>query len=870
MVIANKIEMKQANKILLSVFFLFLSILTVYSQTQYDYYDDDVYYDRIDSSYFFLGLIILAFGVIAIIILYSVLINIYYWFNPKASPEYKQAEAKRLKLLQEEQHIKQQRANAVFEAIDLGLSVKWASFNLGAYKPSDMGDLFYWSNTYADQSRPSYPANNVNVIGDFSGNEMHDAATCQLGHNWRTPTFEECEELINRCKWEDCIIDGVAGKKVTGPNGKNIFFPNNQLDFETKEYSSGFYWSSTPSFNNRKNNTAKDFRFCPNSKPKLWNGATANACKFGIRPVYSEKSLQAITTDSRSKVFFEFQKSISSDYDESQYENYRSKSIISKDEEDIVFSDLDIDVNIQLSHNNNNFYQDQYGVIFSKNDGRLITARYCTTERYYVPEGTTVICETAFFDGYLFGSKVKPIKELVLPKSLQYISCKFLPENCKIISKSPYYKVVNNLLIDTRKHSLVKCLDSFVYSISIPEYIVEIESWAFKECVALSEVIMPNSLKVIKANAFQNCKYLSKVQLSDDIEVIEDDAFSSCRMLKEINMPQNIKEIGDFAFSSTIIESFEIPSSLISLGCGVFPHSCKKINSANKRYYIEDSLLIDREKNELVFFIDDNREVFITPSNISSIRFAAISHSNYRKVFITSNIKSLPRRLFCACKNLSEVELPDNITSIPQDCFFGCESLSHYSIPETVLTIESGAFYGCQNLINVRIPEGVTSIGGSAFCRCVKLSEITLPKSVSKIGKYCFEECKGIIQINFNCEKCNIEQSLAQNLESLKSIVIGADCTFIDHSLCSYNNLINKVTVPKKVNYITSSALYNLKNLETIIIFSKNIKLQKKWVSNCPKLKKIYIYKSIEESVRSSLPNDVSIIYISPLNRLFL
>ena len=118
MVIANKIEMKQANKILLSVFFLFLSILTVYSQTQYDYYDDDVYYDRIDSSYFFLGLIILAFGVIAIIILYSVLINIYYWFNPKASPEYKQAEAKRLKLLQEEQHIKQQRANAVFEAID--------------------------------------------------------------------------------------------------------------------------------------------------------------------------------------------------------------------------------------------------------------------------------------------------------------------------------------------------------------------------------------------------------------------------------------------------------------------------------------------------------------------------------------------------------------------------------------------------------------------------------------------------------------------------------------------------------------------------------------------------------------------------------
>lgn len=859
--------MKHSVKVLISVICLSITFMSVYSQTQYDYYDDEVYYDRVDPSYFFLGLIILAVGVIAILIACSVLINIYYWFNPKASPEYKAAEAKRLKILQEEQRIKEERANAVFEAIDLGLSVKWASFNLGAYKPSDMGDYFYWSNTRADQPRPSYPANNVNVLGDFSGNSKYDAATCQIGDNWRTPTVEECEELIDKCKWEDSIIDGIAGKKVTGPNGNSIFLPNNHQDFSTKEYSSGFYWTSTPSFDRNWYNSARDFRFYNKRKPELQVGATANACKFGIRPIYSKNLLLAGTSNSNFSVILESQKTISSNY---EYECYKSKSILSKEEEAIAFSEFSIDINIHPFHNSENYYQDESGVIFSKKDGRLITSRYCNTDSYVVPEGTTVICEYAFYNGHIFGPKIRPIKFLVLPESLQYISCKFLPENCKIISKSPCYKIIDNLLIDTRNRSLIKCLNSFVKSIDIPEGIVEIESWAFSNFVALSEVIMPNSLRVIRANAFHDCRYLSRVKLSDNIEIIEEKAFFLCSALKEINMPQSIKTIGDFAFSSTIIERFEIPSSLISLGCGVFPPSCKQINSSNKRYYVEDSMLIDKENNELVHFVDDNREVFITPSSILNIKMGAISHSNFKKAVITSNVKSLTRRLFSNCKDLAEVVLPENVTSIPQESFSYCESLSGISIPPNVLTIESGAFYGCKNLLNVRIPESVTSIGGSAFSKCVRLSNITLPQSVAQIGKYCFEGCNELTSINYNCKKCEIEQSLAHNLESLRSIVIGEDCTFIDHSLCSCNNLIDKVTFPEKVSYITNSALYNLKNLKTIVIFSKNIKLQRHWVSNCPKLKTIYIFKDIEESVRSSISEEVSIKYISPLNRLFL
>ena len=148
--------------------------------------------------------------------------------------------------------------------VDLGLSVKWATCNIGANKPEDYGDYFAWGET---KTKDEYIGTNYEHIiikrrifestrieyayigNDISGNSQYDAARTNWGGTWRLPTKAELQELKNKCTWKWTTQNGVEGYKVTGPNGNSIFLPaagyryGSSLD-RAGEY--GYYWSSTP------------------------------------------------------------------------------------------------------------------------------------------------------------------------------------------------------------------------------------------------------------------------------------------------------------------------------------------------------------------------------------------------------------------------------------------------------------------------------------------------------------------------------------------------------------------------------------------------------------------------------------------------
>lgn len=109
-------------------------------------------------------------------------------------------------------------------AVDLGLSVKWASVNLGAQNPWEYGDVISWNKE-----------NNVVI-----------AKT--LGNSWRLPTKKEQDELRNNCTHIVTSENGVVGCRFTAKNGNSIFLPYvgyvniNGKECEGEE---GCYWSST-------------------------------------------------------------------------------------------------------------------------------------------------------------------------------------------------------------------------------------------------------------------------------------------------------------------------------------------------------------------------------------------------------------------------------------------------------------------------------------------------------------------------------------------------------------------------------------------------------------------------------------------------
>ena len=151
------------------------------------------------------------------------------------------------------------------EYVDLGLSVKWATCNVGASNPEEYGDYFAWGETqpkdYYDWStykwcNGSYDTqtkyNTYSSYGTVDNKTTlelsDDAARAHWGGSWRMPTKAEQDELRNNCSWEWTTQNGVNGYTVTGPNGNSIFLPaagfRNDGLFDWAG-SIGKYWSSS-------------------------------------------------------------------------------------------------------------------------------------------------------------------------------------------------------------------------------------------------------------------------------------------------------------------------------------------------------------------------------------------------------------------------------------------------------------------------------------------------------------------------------------------------------------------------------------------------------------------------------------------------
>lgn len=146
------------------------------------------------------------------------------------------------------------------EYVDLGLSVKWATMNVGATSPEDYGGYFAWGET---QSKSTYNWGSYFDSVDGSNTNFNkystskkttldpedDAAHVNWGGDWRMPTSNEVNELINSCTWTWTTQNGVNGYKVTSKkNGNSIFLPaaGCRNDSSLRYVGSlGGYWSSS-------------------------------------------------------------------------------------------------------------------------------------------------------------------------------------------------------------------------------------------------------------------------------------------------------------------------------------------------------------------------------------------------------------------------------------------------------------------------------------------------------------------------------------------------------------------------------------------------------------------------------------------------
>jgi uncharacterized protein YjdB len=212
------------------------------------------------------------------------------------------------------------------EYVDLGLSVKWATFNVGASKPEEYGDLFAWGetkpkatydwSTYNLSNGRSYshtkycPSDKSDYWGGSGSPDNKtvldfddDAANVNWGESWRMPTDTEWTELRENCTWtwtDDYNGTGIAGQIVTskkaGYTNNSIFLPAAGLQNGTSLLyvgSIGYYWSSSL------------YTYSPNGAwlalihPTAYGfDSYSRECGRSVRPVYGEfLQVSSITLD---------------------------------------------------------------------------------------------------------------------------------------------------------------------------------------------------------------------------------------------------------------------------------------------------------------------------------------------------------------------------------------------------------------------------------------------------------------------------------------------------------------------------------------------------------------------------------------------
>lgn len=157
------------------------------------------------------------------------------------------------------------------EYVDLGLSLLWATKNIGASTEDESGDYFSWGEIMAKESyswkeyKFGYPYLTKYVNTDYPWQldfpadvdslivlePIDDAATCIWGSPWRMPTNKEYIELVTECEWiwiAKYNGKDVNGYIVRGKNGNQIFLPCAGLkkeNLKNGENQDGRYWTST-------------------------------------------------------------------------------------------------------------------------------------------------------------------------------------------------------------------------------------------------------------------------------------------------------------------------------------------------------------------------------------------------------------------------------------------------------------------------------------------------------------------------------------------------------------------------------------------------------------------------------------------------
>ena len=459
----------------------------------------------------------------------------------------------------------------------------------------------------------------------------------------------------------------------------------------------------------------------------------------------------------------------------------------------------------------------------------------------------------------------KPIQ----PQSIEYLSTKATEEELKdayIDDRGVKYSKDGRKLLKSpttlsgtysiKKTTEIICDRAFfdcinLTSISVPNSVKNIGEWAFAGCSLLSSIDIPNSVISIGNNAFAGCLSLKYISIPESVICLNGNPFGewdgeleclSANFIYEDDVLFNKDKSEIISFRNQEIESYIIPDSVTSIGDGAFgccsslsslviPDSVVnikgnpfyfwkgKLECLSASFIYEDNVLFNMDKSKLISYRNQEAKSFIIPNGVMSIEKYAFSDcSSLISISVPKSVTSIGDGAFWGCSSLRSLVIPNSVTSIDAWVFSGCKSLSNITIPDSLTSIGAWAFDGCSSLCSLVIPNSVTSIGNSAFVGCSSLSSLVIPDSVTSIGNSAFAGCKSLSNIIIPDSVTSIGDSAFEDCTSLSSLVIPDGVTSIGAWTFKGCSSLSSLAIPDSVTCIGFGAFEGCSSLRDLVI----------------------------------------------------
>ena len=292
------------------------------------------------------------------------------------------------------------------------------------------------------------------------------------------------------------------------------------------------------------------------------------------------------------------------------------------------------------------------------------------------------------------------------------------------ITEIPYYAYYYNSLSG-----------GYLKTISIPNCVTSISSYAFYQCNNLESIQMPSELTTISAYAFYRCGKLKNLVIPEKVSSIGVNVFTDCYSMDELTILSTSKNFGDDRGYGYVINN----ASYISHFSG--PNA-----SEDGRFIIIDNCL------------------------------ALAAGKDLESVTIPNDITDLGPYAFSKCQQLRSVTLPNSVTKVSEGCFSYCSSLEGILLPSSLTHIGYDAFYKCVALKSVDIPNGVETIQG--FRECSSLGSVTMPGAVTISGN-AFQNCQSLNSVQFGDKVTHIYSLAFDGCESLTHFTIPSNLVYL-------------------------------------------------------------------------------------------